>query len=81
MQVWLGYQQSLRPVQGSLSLNVDLAATAFLEVPLIATSSHANSNANCERRPLLAIATRLCRHRQQCTLQAQNSAILLDAPL
>ena len=32
-QVWLGYQQSLRPVQGALSLNVDLAATAFLEVP------------------------------------------------
>ena len=31
-QVWLGYQQSLRPVQGTLSLNVDLAATAFLEV-------------------------------------------------
>ena len=32
MQVWLGYQQSLRPTQGGLLLNVDLAATAFLEV-------------------------------------------------
>lgn len=31
MQVWLGYQQSLRPSQGGLTLNVDLAATAFLE--------------------------------------------------
>ena len=30
-QVWLGYQQSLRPVHMGLSLNVDLAATAFLE--------------------------------------------------
>lgn len=30
-QVWLGYQQSLRPVEMGLSLNVDLAATAFLE--------------------------------------------------
>jgi eukaryotic translation initiation factor 2C len=37
VQVWLGYQQSLRPVQGSLSLNVDLAATAFLEVQLLPT--------------------------------------------
>lgn len=32
LQVWLGYQQSLRPCQGGLSLNVDIAATAFLEV-------------------------------------------------
>ena len=36
MQVWLGYQQSLRPTQGGLSLNLDTAATAFLEEqPLI----------------------------------------------
>jgi eukaryotic translation initiation factor 2C len=32
VQVWLGYQQSLRPCQAGLSLNVDIAATAFLEV-------------------------------------------------
>ena len=31
LQVWLGYQQSLRPSQGGLTLNVDMAATAFLE--------------------------------------------------
>ncbi len=31
VQVWLGYQQSLRPSQGGLTLNVDLAATAFLQ--------------------------------------------------
>jgi eukaryotic translation initiation factor 2C len=32
VQVWLGYQQSLRPTHAGLSLNVDIAATAFLEV-------------------------------------------------
>ncbi len=31
MQVWLGYQQSLRPSQAGLTLNMDMAATAFLE--------------------------------------------------
>ena len=31
-QVWLGYQQSLRPCESGLTLNVDLAATAFLQV-------------------------------------------------
>jgi eukaryotic translation initiation factor 2C len=31
LQVWLGYQQSLRPSQGGLTLNMDMAATAFLE--------------------------------------------------
>jgi hypothetical protein len=30
-QVWLGYQQSLRPCETGLTLNVDLAATAFLQ--------------------------------------------------
>lgn len=30
-QVWLGYQQSLRPAEKGLTLNVDIAATAFLE--------------------------------------------------
>ena len=30
-QVWLGYQQSLRPCQTGLMLNMDIAATAFLE--------------------------------------------------
>ncbi|KAK9915065.1 hypothetical protein WJX75_004310 [Coccomyxa subellipsoidea] len=30
-KVWLGYQQSLRPSQGGLTLNMDMAATAFLE--------------------------------------------------
>ena len=29
--MWLGYQQSLRPCQAGLTLNVDIAATAFLE--------------------------------------------------
>ena len=32
MQVWLGYTQSLRPTQSGLTLNMDMAATAFLEV-------------------------------------------------
>ena len=31
-QVWLGYTQSLRPTQSGLTLNMDMAATAFLEV-------------------------------------------------
>lgn len=31
LQLWLGYQQSLRPCQDGLALNVDLACTAFLE--------------------------------------------------
>ena len=31
VQVWLGYQQSLRPSEKGLTLNVDVAATAFLE--------------------------------------------------
>ncbi|KAK9827384.1 hypothetical protein WJX81_005044 [Elliptochloris bilobata] len=31
-EVWLGYQQSLRPCESGLTLNVDLAATAFLQV-------------------------------------------------
>ena len=29
--MWLGYQQSLRPCQTGLVLNIDIAATAFLE--------------------------------------------------
>lgn len=29
--MWLGYQQSLRPCQAGLMLNIDTAATAFLE--------------------------------------------------
>jgi hypothetical protein len=31
LQVWLGYQQSLRPSQAGLTLNMGMAATAFLE--------------------------------------------------
>ena len=31
-QVWLGYNQSLRPAELGLTLNIDMAATAFLEV-------------------------------------------------
>ena len=31
-QVWLGYTQSLRPTQCGLTVNMDMAATAFLEV-------------------------------------------------
>ncbi|KAK9804830.1 hypothetical protein WJX72_007669 [[Myrmecia] bisecta] len=31
VEVWLGYQQSLRPTESGLTLNVDIAATAFLE--------------------------------------------------
>ena len=34
--MWLGYNQSLRPAVKSLSLNIDMAATAFLEVQLVA---------------------------------------------
>ena len=30
MQVWLGYQQSLRACQSGLTLNVDTASTVFL---------------------------------------------------
>ncbi|EFN55085.1 hypothetical protein CHLNCDRAFT_134979 [Chlorella variabilis] len=30
-EVWLGYQQSLRPCQTGLALNIDMAATAMLE--------------------------------------------------
>ena len=30
-QLWLGYQQSLRPCEAGLALNVDIACTAFLE--------------------------------------------------
>ncbi len=30
--MWLGYTQSLRPTQSGLTLNMDMAATAFLEV-------------------------------------------------
>ena len=36
VQVRLGYQQSLRPCQGGLTLNVDTAASAFLsEQPVL----------------------------------------------
>lgn len=31
VQLWMGYQQSLRPCEGGLALNVDGACTAFLE--------------------------------------------------
>ena len=35
-QAWLGYQQSLRPCETGLTLNVDIACTAFLEqIPCI----------------------------------------------
>ena len=34
--MWLGYNQSLRPAQVGLTLNVDMAATAFLEVQKLA---------------------------------------------
>ena len=30
VQVWLGYKQSLRPCENGLTLNIDVAATAFL---------------------------------------------------
>ena len=35
VQVWLGYQQSLRPSHAGLTLNVDMAATAFLEPQMV----------------------------------------------
>lgn len=31
MQAWIGYQQSLRPCESGLTLNVDLACTAFIQ--------------------------------------------------
>lgn len=31
MQVWIGYNQSLRPCQSGLTLNTDITAAAFLE--------------------------------------------------
>ncbi|CAL8468702.1 g8242 [Coccomyxa elongata] len=34
-KVWLGYQQSLRPSHAGLTLNVDMAATAFLEPQMV----------------------------------------------
>lgn len=37
LKVWLGYQQSLQPLHMGLSLNVDLAATAFLEQQPVVT--------------------------------------------
>ena len=43
-QVWLGYQQSLRACEMGLTLNVDVASTAFIEpqpVPSLALSSSA----------------------------------------
>ena len=30
--MWLGYNQSLRPAEVGITLNIDMAATAFLEV-------------------------------------------------
>ena len=43
--MWLGYQQSLRPCQTGLMLNMDVAATAFIEpmdaVPFIADAARA----------------------------------------
>ena len=31
LQVWIGYNQSLRPSQSGLTLNMDITAAAFLE--------------------------------------------------
>ena len=31
LQIWLGYQQVLRPCEGGLTLNVDTVATPFIE--------------------------------------------------
>ena len=31
LQVWIGYNQSLRPAQSGLTLNMDITAAAFLE--------------------------------------------------
>ena len=31
LQVWIGYNQSLRPCQSGLTLNMDITAAAFLE--------------------------------------------------
>lgn len=31
LQVWIGYNQSLRPCQSGLTLNTDITAAAFLE--------------------------------------------------
>jgi len=46
VQVWLGYQQSLRPCQTGLMLNMDVAATAFIEpmdaIPFLAQSARAS---------------------------------------
>ncbi len=46
LQVWLGYQQSLRPCQTGLLLNMDVAATAFIEpmdaIPFLAQSARAS---------------------------------------
>jgi len=62
-QVWLGYQQSLRPLHMGLSLNVDLAATAFLEeqpvVNFLVRSLQTTSL--CPYRPLLETVLNLAR--------------------
>ena len=46
VQVWLGYQQSLRPCQTGLLLNMDVAATAFIEpmdaIPFLAQAARAS---------------------------------------
>ena len=44
--MWLGYQQSLRPCQTGLMLNIDVAATAFIEpmdaIPFLANAARAS---------------------------------------
>ena len=46
VQVWLGYQQSLRSCQTGLMLNMDVAATAFIEamdaIPFLANAARAS---------------------------------------
>lgn len=66
MQAWLGYQQSLRPCETGLTLNVDLACTAVLQelpVPIflkqsLGISSDRDLNEMCKDNPRLRRATK-----------------------
>jgi eukaryotic translation initiation factor 2C len=52
-EVWIGYQQSIRPAQGRLLLNVDIAATAFIsQQPLMDVIN------TCLRKPIEEMAKR-----------------------
>ena len=56
LQMWVGYNQSVRPCQSGLTLNVDITFAAFVKAqPLAALVAHAAGFASADdlkRRPL-----------------------------